>query len=157
MATKSSIISAINGFITSVVNITKHRNSMLQIVNELYTELDFDDHTTETFTTRVSTTINYELALTKCGNKMFMKLYINNNTANTISANFTSPVKIFDWKDNIYKPTVFNNLFLELANQSTGINTARVYLDSVGVYLISSLAPTTIHSTTFNNILVRDL
>ena len=37
MATKAALITAINGFITSIVNITKHRNSMLQLVNEFFT------------------------------------------------------------------------------------------------------------------------
>jgi len=157
MATKSSLISAINGFITAIITQAKHRSSMLEVVNELYTELEFDDQDTEEFTTKVSTTIDYQLALTKTGNKMLMKIFISNNTANVISASNILQVKIFDWKDNIYQPTVFNNLYIELANESTGIYTARVFVNAVGVWLISSLTPTVVHSSSFNNIIVRDL
>ena len=36
MATKSALITAVNGFISSVVSITKHRNSMLELINTLF-------------------------------------------------------------------------------------------------------------------------
>jgi hypothetical protein len=36
MATKSALITSINTFITAVINPTKHRNSMLDLVNELF-------------------------------------------------------------------------------------------------------------------------
>lgn len=36
MATKSTLITAVNGFLTSVVTILKHRNSMLELINTLF-------------------------------------------------------------------------------------------------------------------------
>ena len=36
MATKSTLITAVNGFIANVVSITKHRNSMLEIIDTLF-------------------------------------------------------------------------------------------------------------------------
>ena len=36
MATKSTLITAVNGFIASVVSIAKHRNSMLELINTLF-------------------------------------------------------------------------------------------------------------------------
>jgi len=45
MATKSGLITAINGFIVSVVSVVKHRNSMLEVVNELYPTAVTDNNT----------------------------------------------------------------------------------------------------------------
>lgn len=67
MATKSGLITAINGFITSVVNITKHRNSMLEVVNELYPTKVLDNSTDETYTTQTNANITYNIQIVKQG------------------------------------------------------------------------------------------
>jgi|LakMenE01Jun11ns_1017448.scaffolds.fasta_scaffold9442827_2 hypothetical protein len=81
MATKAGLISAINGFITSVVNITKHRNSMLELVNELYpATLTDDQSTTNVFTATQAGVIGYQFTFKKRGNIVFVTGVIINFT-----------------------------------------------------------------------------
>lgn len=78
MATKAGLIAAVNGFITSVVNITKHRNSMLEIINELFA-------TTTNYT--VSTGIDcfhYSLNFKKIGNVVYVDGYAKSQYTYTI-------------------------------------------------------------------------
>ena len=51
MATKANLITALNGFISAVVGITKHRNANNAIVDEIYPNSIIDNQTTETYTT----------------------------------------------------------------------------------------------------------
>jgi len=95
MATKSALITAINGFITSIVNITKHRNSMLQVVNELYGSNQLTDTkaTTNVITLVLSTAV-YNLTFTKTGRMVYVFGSIRNDTAsipnNTTIVNITN-------------------------------------------------------------------
>ena len=76
MATKAGLISAINGFITSVVNITKHRNSMLELVNELYpATLTDDQSTTNVFTATQAGVIGYQFTFKKRGNMVYKSVW----------------------------------------------------------------------------------
>lgn len=95
MATKSALISTINGFITSVVNITKHRDSMLEVVNELYgsNQLNDTQATTNVITLVLSDAL-YNLTFTKTGRMVHVYGFIKRNTAsipnNTIIASITN-------------------------------------------------------------------
>jgi len=95
MATKSALISAVNGFITSIVNITKHRNSMLEVVNELYgsNQLNDTQATTNVITLVLSDAL-YNLTFTKTGRMVHVYGFIKRNTAsipnNTIIASITN-------------------------------------------------------------------
>ena len=80
---KSTIISNINGFITAVITQLKHRNSMLEIVNNLWsTTYDDTKNTTSltplSATTPLVTTINYNIVLSRTGNKVFVQGYVFN-------------------------------------------------------------------------------
>jgi len=95
MATKSALISAVNGFITSIVNITKHRNSMLEVVNELYGSNQLNDtQATTNVITLVLTDCLYNLTFTKTGRMVHVYGFIKRNTAsipnNTIIASITN-------------------------------------------------------------------
>jgi hypothetical protein len=81
MATKANLISAVNGFITAIVNITKHRNSMLEVVNELYGNNQLNDTqlTTNVVTKNFLNTI-YNLTFTKTGRMVYVYGTIRNNT-----------------------------------------------------------------------------
>ena len=85
MATKAALITAINGFITSIVNITKHRNSMLQLVNEFFTTTIFDTQATTNVFTRLTgqTAFNYSFKVKKRGNIVFIQGNITNSTSAT--------------------------------------------------------------------------
>jgi hypothetical protein len=125
MATKSALISAVNGFITSIVNITKHRNSMLEVVNELYgsNQLNDTQATTNVITLVLSDAL-YNLTFTKTGRMVHVYGFIKRNTAsipnNTIIASITNAEfapqtgkqfrinGFFDGSNNIV-PFVFEN------------------------------------------------
>ena len=66
MATKSTLLTNINGFITAVITQAKHRSSMLEVVNEIYPSLQ-----TETTATNVICTSNanftFDLRFLKTG------------------------------------------------------------------------------------------
>jgi hypothetical protein len=99
MATKAGLISAINGFITSVVNITKHRNSMLELVNEL-----FQTTTIQTITT--GTNVFWcNLRYKKIGNIVFID--------GSITSKYTQAVEDLDLI------TIPNSLFFAKSLQLT--------------------------------------
>lgn len=73
MATKSTLISNINGFITAVVNILDVRNAYLEIINELFSS----SHSmyVSPITPNV---ISYDLKFTKIGNLVKVNGFIKN-------------------------------------------------------------------------------
>ena len=99
MATKANLISAVNGFITSIVNITKHRNSMLEVINELYPSKVSDDSTSETYTTQTNANITYGIQIVKQGRS------IRINGSYTYSGVTSLPIgtEIFEFKENEFK------------------------------------------------------
>lgn len=99
MATKSSLISAINGFITSVVNITKHRNSMLEVVNELYPTKVSDNSTDETYTTQTNANITYAIQIVKQGRSV----RINGTYTYSGVTALEAGTEIFEFKENEFK------------------------------------------------------
>ena len=126
MATKSALISTINGFITSIVNITKHRDSMLEVVNELYGSNQLNDiPATTNVITLVLAESSYDLTFTKTGRMVHVYGYIRRNTSsipnNTIIASITNSEFVpqtgkqfrlngyYDGSNNII-PFVFENV-----------------------------------------------
>lgn len=91
MATKATLISAVNGFLTSVINITKHRNSMLEVINELFpTTINSIDS---------SGGISWDLKFTKLGNKCHVSGTITNDN-NFVIGN----TKLLDIPNSIFYP-----------------------------------------------------
>jgi|LakMenE01Jun11ns_1017448.scaffolds.fasta_scaffold9525812_2 hypothetical protein len=99
MATKSALISAVNGFITSVVNITKHRNSMLEVINELYPLKVSDNSTDETYTTQTNQNITYTIQIVKQGRSIRINGSFTYVGAQALNPNTT----IFQFKDSEFK------------------------------------------------------
>lgn len=86
MATKTGLISAINGFISAVVTITKHRNSMLEVVNEFYGSVITDTETANTITTPSdATNVLYNLKICKQGRVVNVSGNVTNDTAGIVS------------------------------------------------------------------------
>jgi|688.fasta_scaffold314567_2 hypothetical protein len=111
MATKAGLISAINGFITSVVNITKHRNSMLELVNEL-----FQTTTIQTITT--GTDVFWcSLRYKKIGNIVFID--------GSITSKYTQAV------ENLDLITIPNSLFFAKSLQITASIGLVTYTSSI--------------------------
>jgi hypothetical protein len=99
MATKASLISAVNGFITAVVNITKHRNSMLEVINELYPSKVSDDSTSETYTTQTNANITYGIQIVKQGRSIRINGTYTYSGVTTLEAG----TEIFEFKDSEFK------------------------------------------------------
>lgn len=87
MATKSALIANINGFITAVVGITKHRNSMLELVNTFFSTTIVHSNTAG------ANQYTYNLKFNKRGNKVHVTGTIKNEyaTAKTGEVIFTNP------------------------------------------------------------------
>lgn len=60
--TKASLISTINGFITAVIDVTKHRNSMLELINTFFST------TITKSNTQAPNQFTYNLKFNKKGN-----------------------------------------------------------------------------------------
>ena len=95
MATKANLISAVNGFITALVNITKQRKSMLKVINELYGSNQLNDtQSTTNVVTRVFADTSYSFTFTKTGRTVFVNGSIVNSFAvipnNRVLANITN-------------------------------------------------------------------
>tara|TARA_R110000868_G_scaffold277064_1_gene536919 strand:+ start:167 stop:628 length:462 start_codon:yes stop_codon:yes gene_type:complete len=112
MATKSALISAVNGFITSIVNITKHRNSMLEVVNELYGSNQLNDtQATTNVITLVLTDALYNLTFTKTGRMVHVYGYIRKNTANIPSSTVIASITNSEFEPQTGKQFRINGYF----------------------------------------------
>lgn len=78
--TKSSLISAINGFITSVINITKHRNSMLELINVFFSTTIVKSNSS------ASNQFTYNLKFNKKGNMVNVTGFVRNDYATAKSS-----------------------------------------------------------------------
>ena len=71
--TKSALITSINGYITAVVNIVKHRNSMLDLINEFFQTTYIMDNGA------VPDQFSHRLRFKKQGNIVHVDGYIRND------------------------------------------------------------------------------
>jgi hypothetical protein len=130
MATKSTLISNINGFITSVVNITKHRNSMLELVNEL-----FQTTTTQSGTTGVlSLDLEHNLRYKKIGNIV----YIDGTIKNTSSFVYSNIILLTIPNSQYYPKT--DQITQLICNSSSG-NSVGIEFALSSINLTSPLVP----------------
>jgi len=117
MATKTSLLTTINGFITSVITQTKHRSSMSAVVDEIYPTQVTDSQTSETYTTKAGTNINYSITVIKSGNIAHVKGTVTNNTSSLIGSQ-----NIFTWKNNEFRPkSGFNDVSFIASNANNSI------------------------------------
>lgn len=80
---KSTIISNINGFITALITQLKTRNAFLEVVTNLWSTI-YDDTKQSTSLTPLDATtpllanVNYNLVLSRSGNKVFVQGWVFN-------------------------------------------------------------------------------
>lgn len=67
MATKTSITSAINGFITAIVTVTKVRSAFDTLLNNVYPTPISDTQLTTNVVTKIGTNFTYNLQFSKVG------------------------------------------------------------------------------------------
>ena len=131
MATKANLITALNGFISAVVGITKHRNANNAIVDEIYPNSIIDNQTTETYTTS-STVVNYSISIVKSGNIA----HISGSIQNPNHFLMSNPI-VFLWKNSEFKPNSSTSLFF-LGIDNSG-NPKRIGMNNTILTLQDSL------------------
>lgn len=95
MATKANLISAVNSFITAIINPTKHRNSMLEVIDNIYPTVVIDIESTTNIFTKVNTDFIYDIKTSKIGRNVNICGSFTNDTESAISdvsiVNITTP------------------------------------------------------------------
>ena len=136
MATKTSLLTTINGFITAVITQAKHRSSMSAVVDEIYPSNVNDSQATETYTTKAGTSINYSIRITKSGNIAHIKGEIRNTTTGILPSQ-----NVFTWKDNEFRPkSGINDVYFDAYNANNN-STARLFLSNNVLFISSSIIP----------------
>lgn len=137
MATKTNLITALNGFITAVVSITKHRNANNAIVDEIYPTAVTDTQITETYTTKSGTSLTYSITIIKSGNIAHLKINVRNSTASALG-----DVSVFSWKNSEFKPkSVVNSIKFKAYYDTNNINEITLLLDENGIHLKGAINP----------------
>jgi len=113
MATKTSFLSTINGFITALITQAKVRSAFSTVSDELYPTSVIDTNSTETYTTKAGFIITYSVRIIKTGNICRMKISITNTGVTGV----LTPQNIFSWKDTEYRP-------------KSGVNDIQFYAES---------------------------
>jgi len=78
MATKTSITSTINGFITAIVTVSKVRSAFDTLLNNVYPTPLVDTEATTNVITAVGTNYEYQLTFTKVGRLVNVNGFISN-------------------------------------------------------------------------------
>ena len=115
---KSTLISTINGFITSVITYIKHRNSMLELINVFWSTIITNTKTTtsltpQSITSTTFTWLNYSIDVKREGNKVFIKGWIENKSTFTYGG-FVA----FTFTDSLYYGKTLNDTILILVNDT---------------------------------------
>lgn len=119
----------------SANSVAKERELWQFVRNEIYSTDVTDSQTTQTYTTKSGTNINYSLFLKKVGNNVYAKVTIINTTSSQLS-----PQWIFDWKDTEYQPkSGAYNQYYEATILGSGNQKVLLFLNSTGLRLASTL------------------
>jgi len=118
----------LNGFISAVVGITKHRNANNAIVDEIYPNSVIDNQTTETYTVKNSSiSVNYNITIVKSGNIAHIKGTISN-----VGGYYYTNQPIFTWKVSEVIPKPIDLYFY--AENSTEKVRLRLNQDSLSIF-----------------------
>ena len=86
MATKTSITSAINGFITAIVTVTKVRSAFDTLLNNVYPTPISDTQLTTNVVTKIGTKFTYNLQFSKVGRNIHIYGNIKNVSGSILSS-----------------------------------------------------------------------
>ncbi len=133
MATKTSFLSTINGFITALITQAKVRSAFSTVSDELYPTSVIDTQVTETYTNKSSTNITYSIRIVKSGNIAHISGQITN-----VTGVFLNPQYIFTWKETEFRPkSIVNNLLFKAENSTSSV---RLNLTDAGVQIVTQMA-----------------
>lgn len=146
---KADTIAEVNGFITAVVDITEHRDSMLTLINQLFPTVVNDSQSTETYTTKAGTNLNYSITIHKSGNSCHIKGSITNNTLFSQTSQ-----NVFTWKTNEYKPKSGVNDFTFRA--INGANSVNLFLNNSVLALSTSIPASSTYTFEYQFYIAQD-
>ena len=99
MATKTQVRSGISSALSIVITKAKVLLGFDELVNEVFSAKVPDSQGAETYTTKVSASIAYEISIKKIGTY----IRVNGSVSNYTGATLPNGAKIFDFKDNQYR------------------------------------------------------
>jgi len=116
---KATFTTTINGFLTAVITQLKHRNSMLEVTNQLYPTITTETQLSNTITQESSSTKEYTLNIRKSASEVTMYGRIKNNTGSSISNSVIMTIvvaeympvdftKVYGFSDSDNRPIKFN-------------------------------------------------
>ena len=86
MATKTSITSTINGFITAIVTVTKVRSAFDTLLNNVYPTPISDTQLTTNVVTKIGTNFTYNLQFSKVGRNIHIYGIITNVSGSILNS-----------------------------------------------------------------------
>ena len=86
MATKTSITSTINGFITAIVTVTKVRSAFDTLLNNVYPDPISDTQLTTNVVTKIGTNFTYNLQFSKVGRNIHIYGSITNVSGSILNS-----------------------------------------------------------------------
>ena len=129
MATKANLISAINTFLTAVINPTKHRSSMSTLVDNIYPTVIYDTNSTTTVFTKADNDFIYDIKVAKVGRLVNICGSFTNDTESAISNQKLADITATEYQTdslvvNHYVPAISTSgltIFLSLVGTSIEI------------------------------------
>jgi len=149
MATKANLISAVNGFITAIITQLKVRNAYLEVIDEIYPSVVNDSQSTETYTTKAGTNLNYSITIHKSGNSCHLKGSITNNTAFALGSQ-----NVFTWENTEFRPKSGTNDFTFRA--LNGANSINLFLNNNVLALTTSIPASSTYTFEYQFYLAQD-
>ena len=112
MATKTSITSAINGFITAIVTVTKVRSAFDTLLNNVYPTPISDTQLTTNVVTKIGINFTYNLQFSKVGRNIHVYGSITNISGSILS----SVEEILEVTNSEFEPYTNYNLICSNLN-----------------------------------------
>ena len=139
MATKTSFLSTINGFITALITQAKVRSAFSTVSDELYSTIYKEEYLTgidnRTITTPTDSTRKYYLLISKTGNKVDVSGRFFQDSVNVI-VNFT--LVSFGSNTEFYVKTNHDVIINAIALDGSMI---RLSFNGSGVFLLTPMPP----------------
>lgn len=134
MATKTDIISYINGQITEIVTIAKHRLSMLSLIDELYPVVysEKDSSLTNDITAKntINTKLKYNVYFVKQGRMVYVYGSITNNSSEIID--FSSADNFFfEITKDEYQTSLPSTIRFVNGNETIKIQSNKFYYSQI--------------------------
>lgn len=149
MATKSNLITAVNNFLSSVIGITKHRNSMLEVINNIYPTPTYETQATSVIYTKAGENFTYNIKIAKIGRVVHINGWFENITGGALSSQ-----NLVTITDTEYLPFVFTQRqAIQAFSESGQVVTLGISGSSI---LVTTTTPTNVEFYFNGSYIVKD-